>query len=184
MNAETQANAHRTGFTLIELLGALALSAMLLVALIGMARSMSLGAKELVETTSVTTWRRHVQAQLLDDLANARRYKVSPNELRLVGYGGSNPISGVATLRPTEIVYWLAEYDGEYWLVRDEINLDQITNEVARSELVCRGVARLALLPEQDRGAPPSHGGPLPQRFQVLFTASEGPPVVHLRRHQ
>jgi len=122
---------------------ATALAALVMVAMMGILRNLTVQQRVLLERAEVRTWRLPLVQQLRWDVANARRMAFLSGELHLTGYSARDFKTGQPTQRPTEITYFIVGSEHRNWLVRRETHSDDITNRNARSELVLAGVSRM-----------------------------------------
>ena len=148
----------RIAMTLVELVAALALANFLMVAMLGVLRSFAVQRRAVIGDGSIESWRAVLRSQLEWDFANARRVSISPQQLRLVGYGGRDFETGEITHRPTEIVYDVDPESRCLWLLRHETHLDEPTLHNRRTELVCRPVAAMEITSEGETNASASTG--------------------------
>ena len=128
---------------MIEMLAAVVLASMMMVAVLGVLRTVRLQSRELTQKYPVNDWKRALSTQLHNDLCTARRIAASKHHLRLIGYGGRDFVQGEATLRPTEIIYEIVFSKNSSWLVRREIHLDSLDARNSQSELAVTNVATL-----------------------------------------
>ncbi len=133
------------GVTLVEVLVATMLSVVLLTAIGGILRSMQTQRKALAGDTGEAEWRRSLVDQLTWDILNSRRIHVRANRVRLIGYAGRDPETGMPEHRPTEVVYQVVSEAGQSWLIREETRLDDRTNHNWTRELVAHDVGSIKL---------------------------------------
>jgi hypothetical protein len=133
----------RRAMTLVELLAATVLAVLLLTASFGVLRSLATQRKALVGDEADEPWRKQLSELLRWDLINARKMCSQPEELRLIGYGGTDFETAAATLRPTEIIYTIRTDDNRSRLFRREIHLDSASLDNSRNELVAVGIAAI-----------------------------------------
>ncbi len=135
----------RLGFTLVELLVATIISALFLGAafhvISALNRSQTLLAK-----------RKAVQPALNDpldilrwDLANARSIKIRDSRVALVGYGGMNFKTMAVEHHPVEIIYELRSDGLHTWLVRQQTNMEELTNRSIQTQPLLCGVSYFSL---------------------------------------
>ncbi len=146
----------RSGMTLIELLAATVLAALVMIATLGVIRSLATARKALDEAAVCQPWKRRLAEQLRADLLQSRLLKWDAQQLRLRGYAGRHPVTGVATQRPTEIVYAVRECGTRAFLVRVETALDAPSLGNHRSELAAEGISHIRIQRrEDDEGTSP-----------------------------
>lgn len=155
--------------TVVELLVATALASMLIVALLGILGILAEKRKLLIDESAFVPWHVRLERQLRFDLGNARRFELSPDRLRLLGYAGRNFETGRPTHRRTEVVYRLAPAAGKVWLVRDESQLDSLSNANRRTEIVCSGIGAMAMDVPGERERKAERSGSLPECFRLLM---------------
>jgi prepilin-type N-terminal cleavage/methylation domain-containing protein len=159
-------------FTLIELLVALALSALLLVAVLFVTASMArartaLNAKSAAaDPLPPAAWE-----MLCWDLSNASQMTAEPNRLILKGFGSLQSATLALTQRPVDIEYSIRIVDQKPWLVRRQVNLDSLSNHNELLELVCFGVEHFEVA---DGGAVTTSTRPQP----TTSTTSQGSPHI------
>jgi hypothetical protein len=132
--------------TLVELLAASALAALLFVALSGVLRSLAIQRRTLLAGKTIEPWRVQLAQQLRWDLANARTMKSRFGDLRLVGYGSCDFVTGEPTFQRSEVVYFVQNVGKRLWLMRKETHPDDMTLDNHRTELVCTGVMDLGVI--------------------------------------
>jgi len=128
-------------FTLIELLVALALSALLLIAVLFVTASMA-RARTALDAKSVAIDPLPAAAfeMLQWDLSNAQQITAEPNRLILRGFGSLHSATLAPTQRPVDVEYLIKVVDQKPWLVRRQISLDSNSNHNELLELVCCGI--------------------------------------------
>lgn len=157
------------GMTALELLVALVLASLLLGSVSGLLRILAARQKTLVGDARFAAWHRPLLERLRWDLDNARQFELAPDHLRLVGYGGRDEVVHAPTHRPTEVLYRLARVGEQVWLVREETQLDGISNKNRRTELVCSGITALAMEVPGEQTPMPRRSGFLPDRCRLLL---------------
>ena len=130
----------RDGFTLVELVAATALSALLLVVVLSVVRSIRPG----VAAGPAADVAGPLARQLRWDLANAVVMRTDDRGLTLAGYGSLDPATLAATGTAAVVVYTLRPAGGRLWVVREQAGLGG-RDDAGWSELVCGGVARLTV---------------------------------------
>jgi hypothetical protein len=131
--------------TLIELMAASALAALLMTAMFGLLRAMSVQRNTLFKNRVIEPWRDQLVEQLRWDFSNARQMSVTPEELHLVGYGGCDFATKAATLRPTEIIYSIKVDGRHHWLLRKESHLDSNSLNNSHTEIAAPGIAAIVV---------------------------------------
>lgn len=135
-------------FTLVELLAATALSAVLLMGLLAVTVAVARPTSDPTRRVAGGQRRGHVDAVmelLARDLSDAVEVTHSEGVLQLRGYGGLDPVSLRPTHRPALVTYHSREAGGQWWLVRTQVNLDELSNNRGFAHLVCQGVSGLDL---------------------------------------
>ncbi len=133
-----------SGLTLIELLVATVLSAILMVLLGGVLRSVAQqrrwAAHQYQRAPSVCILR----AQLQRDLENATSVAASSHAVRLSGLLAEDPISGRFLQRPAEVVYQVEPVAGTPCLVRTVVETMGGRGRRARRTLLWAGAGRIS----------------------------------------
>lgn len=166
------------GFTLIEMLAALALGTLLMLAAMGVLRSL---APRPTTTSAEAAPAADVLRLVRWDLANARRFESSPDGVTLWGLGSLNPADMSPTHRPTVVRYRVGEFAGTASLLRSEEPLGAAMGQASGPQLICPGVLAFSIepLPEAD-GAPDAQpfernrGRALPRCVEVRWTDQSG----------
>ena len=171
---------NRRALTLVELLVATALATMLLTTAMGLLKTLAAKRKVLVDGSGLAAWQQPLEDQLRWDLANARRFQLSPKRLRLIGYGARDFDTQVATHRQSEILYEVVPAGHNTWLVRNEIQPELNTNRNRRREIVCCGVSELKMETSGQSGEP-QRAGPIPEQFRLrLIGENVSQPVLDI----
>lgn len=132
------------GFTLLELLLAAALSAILMVGVLGVVSNLGDLAVAEPEVAAGDPSLEAFLDLLGEDLEHAQAVDTSqPNRVRLTGPVGLNAHSRERSHRPVEVEYTLQTIAGERWIVRRQASLDELTNRNVQIDLVCRGIGSL-----------------------------------------
>jgi len=179
----------RSAFTIVELLVASALASILVVALLGTLRSLAIQRKTLFDGGTVEPWRTSLTEQLRWDLCNSRQIEAHPEEIRLAGFASRDFQTDCATFRPCEIIYSICDDGRRHWLVRKEVHTDDLKFDNSRSEVVCAGVARLAVARlgeelDDDRSSPVQGAGDaatladIPDRLRLVLFGEEQKSIV------
>jgi len=168
--------------TALELLAALVLAALLLGAVSGFLRVLAARQKVLLEEARFVPWHRPLLERLRWDLDNTRQFELAPDRLRLVGYGGRDAAMHAPTHRPTEVLYQLVRAADHVWLVREETQLDGISNQNRQRELVCSGITAIAMEVPGEQTPLARRSGFLPDRCRLLLMGdSSSAPLLELQ---
>ena len=153
---------------------------MLLVTVMSLLKTLAVKRKVLAEQTAITPWRQSLEEQLRWDLTQARRFEFSAGRLWLMGYAARDFATGVATHCRSEVVYRLARLGERTWLVREETQPDMLSNRNYRREIVCCGLATLAMEIPGEKDAT-SHSGSMPGQFCLMLARdAASPPVIDI----
>jgi len=174
-------NAPRLAFSAVELLTAMTLATILMGSVLGLLGILAEKQRVLVERTDHAPWQDVLVEQLRSDLADARRFEVRGNRLRLLGYGAKEPGTHRPTHQPAEVVYETVSIDDQTWLVRTETDLGSRSQRNSRRELVCRGVTEMTVTLPGESLKSSNRSGRVPDGLQlVLWNRPETEPVVEL----
>jgi hypothetical protein len=167
--------------TAVELLVATALASMLMVAVLGILGLLAAKRKVLVDEAPVALWQRGLVEQLRRDLSNARRFELAPDRLRLLGYGSRGSNTRQPTHRPAEVVYRVTRASGRSWLIREEIQLDLMSNANRQTEIVCGGLSTIAMeIPGRPEHGP-RRSGAVPECCRITIAGDvASQPVVEV----
>lgn len=173
-------------FTLIEVLAALTLVAMLMLVLMVVIGRMndSIRRGEALEDDPRMADGRLINL-LRHDLIHAQSVEGDGNDIVIVGYGGLDRVTHAATHGPVRITYRNCQTSADEavpFLVREQVDLDDLTNRDASIELVGIGIRgfRIDGIGTDDAGpGDTGEGGrigppPLPVRFEVTWRRSVG----------
>jgi len=155
------------GFTLVEILGATVLLSLLMLAALNVTVSLNRQARMLaVMENARPAWQQDLITLLAYDLAHAQQVEMNPRTQTLTFRGGYSHLDADTRRphhRPVEVTYHLVETDDSTsiaeesarprWLVREQVNLDDLSNRNTWSDLVCGGVKRFRLVlatPDKD----------------------------------
>lgn len=165
----------RGAFTLVELLAASTLTALVMVAVLGIIGGLSARQRELAQYDSNAAWKSRFRQQLQWDLANARAIQILPNAFVLTGFASRDLNSGMATHKATKIVYWCKAVAGHDCLVRTETSLEDPAAD-DQEEYVCDQVANLVVhLPAADATELDARvGQPVPESLSISFFSRGG----------
>jgi hypothetical protein len=151
--------------TLIELLAASVLAALLAAALVGVLQSIHRQRQAVADSLDSEVWTRRLEARLRWDLMNARQMHVRPDRMVLIGYGSRDPVTGVATHAPSEVIYSVTQAGTRTWLVRTERDLGAKGTDPTTRELLCAEIGAL-------------YAGRPEEELHDLLRKSTGPPVL------
>jgi len=163
------------GFTLIELLVALALSALLLIAVLFVSGSMAQARSAIDSKRHTDLWPPATFEMLRWDLANADRLMTEQNRMVLEGFCSLHSSTFAPTHRPVQVEYLVKMVDSTPWLVRRQQNLDSNSNRNELLELVCCNVAKFEVI---DAGPANSSGALLRTTSK---TAQPVPRILKIR---
>jgi|GEM_PF-6979225 len=168
------------GFTLVEMLAAMALGILLMVAVMGVLRSLRVEASPAdssipPEVLRLVRW----------DLVNARRFESGQDGVRLFGLDSLDPADMQAIHRPTTVSYRISEFGGKSWLTRVEQPPGNAANRATFSQLVCPDVSGISISPLPDAAGPEgddapfdrNSGKPLPRCIELHFDRGTGAPL-------
>ena len=130
------------GMTAIEVLAATLLASLMLAAVAGILGALARQDRDLRTREEAPQWQRQLVEQMLWDVRNARHYQSGPRGVWLKGFGARDFVTMQPTGQPAIITYTIMEAAGDRWLVRRESHPTDRTNNQARTDIVCRGVAR------------------------------------------
>lgn len=128
---------------MIELLVATALAALLLAAVLGVARMMSEQRKAVLAIRPPEAWQTQLVEQLRWDLSNSRQMEASGERLLLRGYASHDARTGSPVHRPAEVIYRVVREAGRSWLLREEAFLAETVRTKSKRDLVASNVDRL-----------------------------------------
>ncbi len=168
-------------FTVVELLIATALSAMLVVSIMGLLGTMKLQCRQLVKRTPVRPWQPLLADRIRRDLANARRLTVMRDQFVLVGYMGTRGRDHFSTLRAAEVTYRVARTANISCLLRDERPLDAMTNSLGTRQLLATGISGFRFVPRRQASSNGEYSGVVPEWCQIeFFDESSTNPVAEI----
>ncbi len=159
----------RDGFTAVELLVATALSAMLMVSILGLLATMNVHCRELMRQSEAQPWKHLLDQQLQRDLANTRQVTVAENQIVLVGYVGTQGLGHDNTLRAAEVTYQIAIVGRTLCLFRNERPMNTPSNAVTSRQLVATGVARFQFIVPNNTRPDGIYLGPVPMSCRIRF---------------
>lgn len=175
----TRHSVHR-GLTLVELLVAATLASMLVVTAMALLKTLTMKRRLLMDEDAGAAWHQSLETQLRWDLANARRFELGSDCLRLVGYAARDFDTQLPTHRRSEVVYRLVRLGEQPWLMREETQPDMNSNHNRRCEIVCRGIDAITMeIPGQAKEL--QHAGSLPERFRLtLKRGTAAQPIIDI----
>ncbi|MCC7407853.1 MAG: prepilin-type N-terminal cleavage/methylation domain-containing protein [Phycisphaeraceae bacterium] len=149
------------GFTLVEVLGATVLLSLLMFAALNVTVGLHRQARALtVMDNARPGWQQDLVALLTYDLAHVQQVEMNPRTQTLTFRGGFSHLDADTRQphhRPVEVTYHLVETEDTNstadeiarprWLVRKQVNLDDLSNRNTWSDLVCGDVKRFRLVP-------------------------------------
>ena len=169
------------GFTTLEVLCATTLSALLMVAVMGLVAGLSRHERILREKAPLADWQRRLARQLELDIARSWQLDLLPDGFQLTG-----PLGGRATWKEARVSYRLVDSPVGKLVVR-EMAWDLERSAKSQTEIVLSGVAGIELCDAAETPAwQPGHPlmqstlrpGPIPDRLRVLFYGHDGRPLL------
>jgi|GEM_PF-3950010 len=164
----------RHTFTIIELLVALAISALLITATLGVVANMSRDLDRLKKVHHKPAWQVNLEQQLQRDLANARRYELTPTQLTLIGHAASTSPTSTPTLRPSRIEYEILSDNDESWLIR---RAEEIGGAHTDRNLACQRITKLQKV-ESDGTLTDSTAGDMSSGIELQLTCEDSEPIT------
>jgi prepilin-type N-terminal cleavage/methylation domain-containing protein len=135
----------RHGFTLLELLLATALAGALMVLVLTVTASVRRAEPVLRDPSPDGKAMARLEELIQRDAAMGAKMQIKSNELVIEGYSRLEP----KTLRPlhgaTRVTYRLVGRNGHGYLLRQQTDLDNLTNRESQVELVMAGVSGFAV---------------------------------------
>jgi hypothetical protein len=165
----------KPGFTTLEVLCATTLSAMLMVAVMGLVAGLSRHERILREKSPQADWQRRFAKQIEADLERTWQLTPLPDGFALTGPLGREPGSGRANWKTARVTYRLRDSSAGLLLVR-ELARDPGRSTASQMEIVCAGVAGIELCATSE--APQWQPG---QSTLVQTTLQPGAPPNQLR---
>jgi hypothetical protein len=168
----------RGGFTLIEFFVASLIAVVLMVVLAGLLRAVWQQNAIANQTLAKHLPTRMLAEQLRRDVINARALATAPGSIRLGGFASTTETTGLATLRPAEVVYQVVGSPNERRLLRSEFELDSPLG-VAKSELLWVGAGAIDVVYSDElvqSRQPLRYRGmlPMPRRLTIVIRDSAG----------
>lgn len=177
----------RRAFTTLEVLCATALSAMLMVAVMGLVAGLSRHERILRDKSPQADWQRRLTRQLKADLGRAWNLALLPDGFQLTGPLGRDLTTGAPTWKNARVTYRILESPLGTILVR-ELASDLERSTASHLEIACFGAVAIELCAATDMPAwQPAltqrlettlAAGPLPKQLRVLVYGAYGRPLV------
>lgn len=168
-------------FTLIEMLLATALSGVVMMAVLAVLGRFA----RRQDYHATPPDRRAVEEALLSlieaDLLNAEVMELRKAGFSLQGFGRIDERTNAIDHAPVTVVYEVRKSRRQSWLIRRQIGGGPTAVRRVRSDLLCRGVQRIAVkraLPTTRKASPPRAKGPqgVPEAVRVtVFFGPQGP---------
>ena len=137
-------NHRHLGFTFIELFAATAICAILTIAVTAVIGATSQPPSQASDAPTFDVLDATGE-QLRWDLTHAHYAKFNNNTLTLQGYGSIYKQTLEPNHRPTQVKYYFQTTDDSNWLVREQRDLDVITNENTTRQLVLTGLDQILI---------------------------------------
>lgn len=172
----------RRGLTAVELLVATALSAMLMVGILGLLSTLQVQSRELIQKAQSEPWIQRLSQHLRRDLMNTRQVTASRDRLVLRGYLGTDAISDQGTLEAAEVTYHVVVLDDISYLLRDERLLAVNAVSPRRRQVVASEVAGIRLRLPDASDTDDRYTGPVPEICDIMILGPTSPPplaIVH-----
>lgn len=175
------------GFTLLEMVAAMVLAAILFAALVSLLRSFADQQRIMAGISDQRPPTQILSELIRRDLTGARYVRHDGNQLRLVGTIARDRNSKKPTGRQAEVVYRVAQVNGEAWLLRRETHLDEMASTRSHEEPLWQGVVGLDLNTinagwvDNDQELPPRFAAaaalglePAPRQMQLVVRRDTG----------
>lgn len=171
------------GFTLIEVMLTTALTAVILIAVLGVTASLGRSQKALARHADQEQGHGEIVELLRRDLAQAQEARFSQGGVEIIGFGALDPATLEPSQRPATIVYRLVSDRDGSWVVREQTLLDQSKGSPWR-EIVGWGVRAFEIEPVLSEGAaePTSAASVVPQEVRIEMQWASGPPLQEVIR--
>jgi len=134
-----------TAFTLIEMVLATALSASVMVALLGVMTRLTRGQKFAAGLSTQQELEAGLVSLVETDLVNAREFESKTDGFVLVGFGRLDSTTKQVRHRPVTVSYQVRPAGGRSWLMRQQVYTDPAEGTLTTQELVCAGVEKISL---------------------------------------
>ena len=162
------------GFTLIELLASLALSALLMAALLAVVASLGRDRAAIERRGGVEPWPSRAAGLLRRDIEEAAHYATAADrELVLLGPLCQNPQNATPLHTPARVRYRVVDAGEVRLLVREQEDLLDRSNRRVTRSLVCEGVERFAVELRWGSGSKPRQRDELPTAVRVVLTMQQ-----------
>jgi prepilin-type N-terminal cleavage/methylation domain-containing protein len=178
---------NRRAFSLIELLLAVALSVVLMAAVLAAFGGLARDARRITLAPPIDNVQKITQ-MLSWDLTNSRTMIAAPDgsAVVLVGHSGIGRDTATPNGRLVRITYRCIHERGDSWLVREQQFLDDPARPMRWRELVAGGVATLNLTPVGQQAIEPDPRAQLDENLDLPLAVRAGtimsiPPRVRLR---
>ena len=140
-----------SGFTLVELLAAMALTAVLMLAVLHVVGSLGrsrMAMERRAAAANVAPWREDLIETLRRDLGGAAGLRYVPNGVVLAGHAALRRASLAPADEPVTVSYGLTEIHGRTWLCRRQVARDGYPGgDEPWTELVCPDVTAFEVTP-------------------------------------
>jgi len=164
------------GFTLVEVVLATALSAAVMVAVLGVVARMARSRPNRCDPVARALIEDELLSLIEMDLANARSFEARRDGFVLTGFGRIDPKTKKTGHGPARIRYQVRRAGGQNWLVRVQTIQSPGGGRRETHDLVCAGVERIALeaRDEPTAGSRPAFGESTGMPDAVRLTVSFG----------
>ncbi len=112
----------KQGFTAIEMLVALALTAAIMSALLGVVSNLTPGSEAVSNSTGIARPLQQAVSVMETDLRHATQAEWIDGRLVLDCYASVDPVSLETAASPSRVSYWIVEAGGRSWLMRRQYN--------------------------------------------------------------
>lgn len=137
----------RRAFTILELLATVALSAVLMVAVLHVLGTIGRDRAASAAPAEAQVWRADLLDLLRRDLAGSTGARFGESALTLTGHAGLARDTAAARDEPVVVRYVLVSLHGRNWLVRRQTARAGRAGAAAWTELVCPDVVRFSVRP-------------------------------------
>jgi len=136
------------GLTLIEAVVALALTALLMTATVGVLQSLTKRKAVFADQLRVQSWRGELGKRLREDILAGREMRIGQRTIEIAGFGGQDPATGELTQTPALVTWELIQEDNQYLMLRCGVPRGgaEELNAVPRKELLAIGVRSISVL--------------------------------------
>jgi hypothetical protein len=176
-------NMHRhRGLTFLELLLATALATLLMLLVLSVTAGFRQAQAHLRTSNSNQASTARLKELMEQDAAMADDIRVGPNQLLLEGFGRLNRATFQPEHGPTRVWYRLVTTNGRGYLVRQQTELDNLTNQESAVEIVLADVSNFTVEPIGNMSAAtqPSTRPARPSQLRVTIDSSDptGPGIA------